>query len=131
VKLWTVWQDLSQAERIYGPLWESFAANAGVLQSFQPQDVKTADYLSQRSGLTARETNNWSWSGRMPSFSGGSQGMPLLLPQAVRALGPGETLIFTHVAKGPVRADLPFPDLTRPGGQATLPRASKRANVAV
>jgi type IV secretion system protein VirD4 len=131
IKLWTVWQDLSQAERIYGPLWESFAANAGVLQSFQPQDVKTADYLSQRSGLTARETSNWSWSGRTPSFSGGSQGMPLLLPQAVRALGPGETLIFTHVAKGPVRADLPFPHLTRSGGQATSPRASKRANVAV
>jgi type IV secretion system protein VirD4 len=127
VKLWTVWQDLSQAERIYGPHWESFAANAGVLQSFQPQDVKTAAYLSQRSGLTARENTNWSWSGRTPSFSSSSQGMPLLLPQAVCALEPGETLIFTHVAKGPVRADLPFPDLSRLGGQATTPRVRKSA----
>jgi type IV secretion system protein VirD4 len=114
IKLWSVWQDLSQAERIYGQHWESFAANAGVLQSFQPQDIKTAAYLSERSGLTARDHTNWSWSGRAPSFSGSQQGMPLLLPQAVRALGAGETLIFSHVANGPVRAFLPFPDLAKP-----------------
>ena len=34
-----------------------------------------------------------------------------MLPQAVRALGPGEALIFSHVANGPVRAFLPFPKL--------------------
>lgn len=114
IKLWSVWQDLSQAERIYGRHWESFAANAGVLQSFQPQDLKTAAYLSERSGITAREHSNWSWSGKTPSFSGTQQGMPLLLPQAVRALGEGETLIFSHAAAaGPVRALLPFPDLTK------------------
>jgi type IV secretion system protein VirD4 len=113
IKLWSVWQDLSQAERIYGQHWESFAANAGVLQSFQPQDIKTAAYLSERSGITARDHSNWSWSGKAPSFSGNQQGMPLLLPQAVRALGSGETLIFSHVANGPVRAFLPFPDLAK------------------
>ena len=110
IKLWSVWQDLSQAERIYGKHWESFAANAGVLQSFQPQDLKTAAYLSERSGLAARDHTNWSWNGRTPSFSGSQQGMPLLLPQAVRALGVGETLIFSHLASGPVRAFLRFPE---------------------
>lgn len=53
IKLWTVWQDLSQAERLYGKGWESFVANAGVLQSFAPQDVVTAEYLSKRMPLAA------------------------------------------------------------------------------
>lgn len=111
IKLWSVWQDINQALRIYGRHWESFAANAGVLQAFQPQDIPTAEYLSQRTGMTTRETANWSFSGRQPSFSGSQQGMPLMLPQAVRAIDPGYTLIFSHVAKGPVWAYLPFPKL--------------------
>jgi type IV secretion system protein VirD4 len=111
VKLWSVWQDVNQAIRIYGRNWESFAANAGVLQAFQPQDIPTAEYLSQRTGLTTFETSNWSFSGRQPSFSGSQQGMPLMLPQAVRAMEEGHTLIFSHVANGPVRAYLPFPKL--------------------
>ncbi len=111
IKLWSVWQDINQALRIYGRHWESFAANAGVLQAFQPQDIPTAEYLSQRTGMTTRETSNWSFSGRQPSLSGSQQGMPLMLPQAVRAIDPGYTLIFSHVAKGPVWAYLPFPEL--------------------
>jgi type IV secretion system protein VirD4 len=111
VKMWSVFQDLSQLKAIYGARWESFISNAGVVQAFAPQDIQTAAYLSERSGLTAREHSNWSWSGRAPSFSGSQQGMPLLLPQAVRGLGDGETVIFSHVANGPVRAFLPFPSL--------------------
>jgi hypothetical protein len=37
--------------------------------------------------------------------------MPLMLPQAVRAMAEGHTLIFSHVANGPVRTYLPFPKL--------------------
>ncbi len=109
VKLWSVWQDLSQAQRIYGRHWETFASNAGVLQAFQPQDLTTAHYLSERTGLAAREINNWSWSGKHPTFSGNQQGMPLMLPQAVRGMDEGKALLFTHVAKGPLEAHLPFP----------------------
>ncbi len=59
--------------------------------------------------MTAREVNNWSWAGQKPSFSGNQQSMPLMLPQALRAMDQGNTLIFTHVAKGPVQAYLEFP----------------------
>lgn len=111
IKLWSVWQDLNQAERIYGHHWESFAANAGVLQAFQPQDLKTAAYLSERTGQTSRHNTNWSWGGRMPSFSGGEQAMPLMLPQTLRNMEPGHALLLTHVAKGPVKSFLPFPKL--------------------
>src|SRR3984885_4356122 len=54
VKLWTAFQDLSQAHAIYKERWESFLGNAGVLQSFAPQDVITADYLSKRTGQSPR-----------------------------------------------------------------------------
>ncbi len=128
IKLWSVWQDLNQARQIYGQFWETFAANAGALLAFQPQDNYTAQYLSERTGLTTRDTMNWSWSGKVPSFSGGQTGMPLMLPQALRDMGPGEALILSHVAKGPTRAFLPFPDLpNRPelagnetGGESAL-----------
>ena len=52
IKLWTVWQDLGQAINLYGKGWESFVANAGVLQSFAPQDVVTAEHLSKLMPLT-------------------------------------------------------------------------------
>lgn len=128
IKLWSVWQDLNQAREIYGEFWETFAANAGVLLAFQPQDNYTAQYLSQRTGLATRDTMSWSWSGKTPTFSGGQTGMPLMLPQALRDMGPGEAVILSHVAKGPVRAFLPFPDLpNRPelagnetGGESAL-----------
>jgi len=82
-----------------------------VLQAFQAQDIPAAEYLSQRTGMTTRETGAWSFNGRQPSFSGSQQGMPLMLPQAVRAIDPDYTLILSHVAKRPVLAYLPFPEL--------------------
>jgi type IV secretion system protein VirD4 len=54
VKLWAVFQDLSQAHAIYKERWESFLGNAGVLQSFAPQDVVTAEYVSKRTGQSTR-----------------------------------------------------------------------------
>ena len=50
VKLWTVWQDLNQAKILYGDWWESFIGNAGMVQSFAPQDMTTRKYLSELGG---------------------------------------------------------------------------------
>jgi len=50
VKLWLVLQDLAQLKSLYKQRWESFIGNAGVVQSFAPQDVTTRDYLSKLSG---------------------------------------------------------------------------------
>ncbi|WP_226019376.1 type IV secretory system conjugative DNA transfer family protein [Novosphingobium sp. FKTRR1] len=51
VKLWPIFQDLSQAKDLYKERWESFIGNAGITQSFAPQDETTRDYLSKLSGL--------------------------------------------------------------------------------
>jgi type IV secretion system protein VirD4 len=116
VKLWTVFQDLSQAKRLYGDHWESFAANAGVLQSFAPQDLTTADYLSKRMPLTAMsaEAQNRSFGDQSdkPSSSHSSnvseKGMPLMLPQHLRNMDEGISVIFSHKTKGPIRSYLPW-----------------------
>jgi type IV secretion system protein VirD4 len=50
VKLWTIWQDLTQAQRLYREQWESFISNAGIVHAFAPQDLTTREYLSKLSG---------------------------------------------------------------------------------
>ncbi|MBS9405469.1 type IV secretory system conjugative DNA transfer family protein [Halomonas sp. TRM85114] len=55
VKLWVVLQDWGQGKALYGERWESFAANAGVLQFFGNNDVATTEYLSKRLGKTRVE----------------------------------------------------------------------------
>lgn len=50
VKLWPVFQDLSQAKDIYEKRWESFIGNAGMIQAFAPQDTTTRNYISELSG---------------------------------------------------------------------------------
>lgn len=47
LKLWIVLQDLAQAKHLYEDRWESFLNNAGVIQSFAPQDLFTAQHLSK------------------------------------------------------------------------------------
>ncbi len=118
IKLWTVFQDLSQAKKLYGDHWESFAANAGVLQSFAPQDIVTADYLSKRMPLTVMraETISRNFGGdgndKNPpathSMNASEQGMPLMLPQHLRNMDDGFSIIFSHKTKGPVRSHFPF-----------------------
>lgn len=117
VKLWTVWQDLNQAQRIYGRGWESFAANSGVLQSFAPQDVTTADYLSKRMPLMTMRSESVSHtlagtsekqSSPQHAMSISEQGMPLMLPQHLRNMDEGFSIMFTHQAKGPIRSFMPY-----------------------
>jgi hypothetical protein len=54
IQMMPVIQDLSQLKNLYGDRWESFAANAGVITSFAPNDPTTAEWLSKRMGQTTR-----------------------------------------------------------------------------
>jgi type IV secretion system protein VirD4 len=118
IKLWTVWQDLAQAERLYGKGWESFVANAGVLQSFAPQDVVTAEHLSKLMPLTVMrsEAENRSFDGSADgkpaaekhSLNTSEQGMPLMLPQHLRNMDDGFSILFSYKLKGPARAFFPY-----------------------
>jgi len=43
-------QDLGQLKSLYHDRWESFMANAGVVQGFAANDLFTADWMSRRAG---------------------------------------------------------------------------------
>jgi type IV secretion system protein VirD4 len=45
-------QDLGQLKALYHERWESFMANAGVVQGLAPNDLFTADWMSRRAGQT-------------------------------------------------------------------------------
>jgi type IV secretion system protein VirD4 len=116
VKLWSVFQDLSQAQAIYKDRWESFLGNAGVLQAFAPQDVVTADYLSKRTGQSTKAVLSYGIN-RQPgggapggeSTSIAQAGVPLMLPQDLRNMDDGFSVLFSHRTKGTVRSYIPYP----------------------
>lgn len=109
IKLWAVLQDLSQVQHIYEQRWESFLGNAGALQSFAPQDVVTADYLSKRTGQTSRAALGGNIAGDQTGISMNQVGVPLMLPQDLRNMDDGFAVIFSNKTKGTIRAFLPFP----------------------
>ena len=55
VKIWVIIQDWGQGKALYGERFESFAANAGILQAFGNVDLTTTEYLSKRLDKTAVE----------------------------------------------------------------------------
>ncbi len=52
LKIWWIIQDWSQGQSLYKDRWESFTANAGVLQCFANVDLTTSEYISKRLGKT-------------------------------------------------------------------------------
>ncbi len=119
VKLWPVFQDLAQAQDLYEKRWESFIGNAGVVQSFAPQDVTTRDYLSKLSGqrlywLTTGGTSASMSAGREPTHSAGSSESvqympgPVYWPQGLGAMDLGQAVLFSRGRA--VRAFLPDPE---------------------
>ncbi|MFL9935423.1 type IV secretory system conjugative DNA transfer family protein [Paraburkholderia sp. RL18-103-BIB-C] len=114
IKLWAIFQDLAQAKAIYRERWESFLSNAGVLNSFAPQDVVTASHLSQLTGQTTRiaraigESRNLGQGGS-ESLNLSQIQMPLMLPQDLRNMDDGYNVFFSHKIKGTGRSYLPYP----------------------
>jgi type IV secretion system protein VirD4 len=124
VKLWTVWQDLAQLRSLYGDGFESFVSSCGVVQSFAPQDLVTAEYLSQRTGLTALELEARGRSAPgapITQFQGGAVGyqpVPRMLPQDLRNMDDGFSVIFSHKVRNTIRAYMPIP--SAPARRRTL-----------
>jgi type IV secretion system protein VirD4 len=113
VKLWAVFQDLSQA-KIYGERWESYIANAGVLNSFAPQDTFTAEHLARIAGQTTKTVKSISESRTLGQSGSESLNysqiqVPVILPQELRNMDDGYNIIFSHLFKGPGRSYLPYP----------------------
>ena len=115
-RIWSVLQDLSQLEATFGKRWESFVANAGIVQVFTTNDQKTAEYFSRKAGTYtgysisesegtstgATRSSNPS-GGNSSSNSGSSTGtnramtaVPLLSPQQFYSLPNWQGVLFVH-----------------------------------
>ena len=122
VKLWTIWQDLNQAKNLYNERWESFISNAGIVQSFAPQDMTTRKYLSELADERATwhtrgaDSSSFSISKGGPSIQGGNLRSnshvkePLIYPFELGQMGQGQSVLFTQ--RGAVNR-VYFPDAER------------------
>jgi type IV secretion system protein VirD4 len=50
VRIWSAYQDINQIQRDYERSWETFIANAGVVQVLTVNDATTAEYFSKKAG---------------------------------------------------------------------------------
>jgi len=116
IKLLSVYQDVPQAKLVLGDRFESYTANAGVLQTFQVQDVTSARFFSERGG--DRDADVLSYSSPVDQLTGMPEGgslsfsqdkLPTMLPQKFISMDEGSSVIYSHKTKGPVRAYLPDP----------------------
>lgn len=102
-------QDLSQLKRLYGDGWQTFAANAGVMQFFNTRDLFTAQYVSSLIGTTTRTVrstssstgsggNGSSSSNRSHSVSLAPTQRPLLFPDELMRMDRSAQVLFVENA---------------------------------
>ena len=99
VQIAGICQDLNQLIALYKDRWESFLANAGVVQGFTPNDLTTAKWMSERAGqatmLAPSSSESRSPKGERSQTSGWNEfGRPLYLPQELMGFAEGSCLLW-------------------------------------
>lgn len=113
MRIWAILQDLSQLQDLYQKRWQTFLANAGVLQVFGANDMLTAEYVSRLLGRGTHErislyTKQWREEGNPeagffnsraphPNFSStgdSTYGRELMTADEIRRMGDEEQIIF-------------------------------------
>jgi type IV secretion system protein VirD4 len=103
VQLWPFVQDLTQLKGTYGDSWENFLGASAALTAFAPGDLFTANYLSRQYGNKTVIVESENVRGD-PNVMGGGftpQSQPLIRPEELIAMPPGQMLCFVHPAKKP------------------------------
>ncbi|WP_374942011.1 type IV secretory system conjugative DNA transfer family protein [Sphingomonas sp.] len=120
LQLHVIFQDLARAKRLYGEGWQTFAANAGVMQFFGTRDLFTAQYVSSLIGMTTRTVRSSSTTSGSSSGTSGTQHQsgsnssssvsfaptqrPLLFPDELMRMDRNAQVLFVENAD-PVLAD--------------------------
>ena len=99
VQIAGICQDLNQLKALYKERWESFLANAGVVQGFTPNDMTTAEWMSRRAGkatvLAPSSSESRSPKGERSESASWSQiARPLYLPQELTGFAEGTGLLW-------------------------------------
>ena len=103
VQVWPFLQDLGQLRRLYPKDWESFVANADVLQAFGTTDQFTAEYLSKMAG-TATVFDQSAGTGRSrgkhtsrsSNLSSRETSRALVTPDELRRLGRSDQVLLVR-----------------------------------
>jgi type IV secretion system protein VirD4 len=115
VRIWSIFQDITQIKSIYGEAWETFISNAGVIQVMTPNGATTAEYFSKRTGNeTITEIKNTFSSPDAPMFKPTQQGststyevtsgVPFLSSQNFYAMPRDKAVLYVQ--------GLPYPVMT-------------------
>jgi type IV secretion system protein VirD4 len=103
IQLWPVLQDLNQLKALYDKKWETFVGNAGIVQAFAPNDLTTAEWMSQRAGDTTvaaagfnrgDQQSDAGHGSQAPAFPTTRQRRRLLLPQELMDFRAGSGLLW-------------------------------------
>lgn len=107
MQMWAILQDLSQLQDLYKTRWQTFIANAGVVQIFGTRDMATAEYVSKLGGQTTWEiltestyrkrNDDFLWVKPDPaarSMDDRTFGRQLITPDEVMKLPEGQQLLF-------------------------------------
>ena len=133
MQLWAIVQDLSQLERVYEKGWQSFIANAGMVNYFGSSDQKTAEYFSALCGeqtvwnfgssvaeafAMATDANGKRSRTETTTFTSNTSATQrkLAFPDELMRLHPDSQLVFVENIHGPDlhrASGAPFPELLR------------------
>lgn len=111
VQIAGILQDMGQLKALYSERYESFMANAGVIQCFSANDLTTADWMSRRSGETTvladslNQGTSSSASGQQSSEARTTAqvGRRRFLPYEVMGMGEGSGVYWMAGLKETVR----------------------------
>jgi type IV secretion system protein VirD4 len=114
VRIWSVFQDLNQLKSLYPDAWETFLANAGIIQVMGVNDSVTAEYFSKKIGNTGdmvpsqSTSSNYGESQAGKSYGGGSsssssmQSVPFMTAQALYEMPRNRCLSFLQGLAYPI-----------------------------
>ena len=74
IQIIPILQDLNQLQDLYPKRWQTFLSNAGVVASFGPTDLTTAEWMARRAGETtdyAQSISDQEGQGFQPDHKGG------------------------------------------------------------
>lgn len=115
VRIWSVYQDVNQIKRDYEKSWETFVANAGLVQILSVNDETTAEYFSRKAGeygqLITSISVGASSTGATSNNTQSYQKTRFLTPQQLYGMGKGASLSFVQGLAYPVLCErLPYYD---------------------
>lgn len=114
VRFWSIFQDLNQLKSLYPDAWETFLANAGVVQVMTVNDATTAEYFSKKMGdcgvMVPSESSSTHFgqspggatSGGGTSVSWSWQARPFFTPQRFYQLPKWQSIVFVQGLAYPV-----------------------------